>query len=91
MNARYWPCFSVNLSGIDFNHLQKRALQLISFGFKRENLLNEAVANAWKLCERISVAESLEQARELASEGEDHFRNVLLEHNRTKVREMHCE
>jgi len=62
-----------------FDHLQKRAMQLFDYGYKREAKLRTAVANAWKHFGDIEAMDDADEMRAHAALLKNHMGKVLEE------------
>ena len=63
----------------DFDHLKKRTWQLFEYGIKREHILTETLASAWKQFERIRESKDANEIRQLATSAMGYLADVLSE------------
>lgn len=61
----------------NFDHLQKRTLQLFDYGRKRERALETAVANAWKQFGEIAKMGNIDDIKNRATAAEQLMAEAL--------------
>ena len=71
----------------DFDHLQKRMLQLFDYGRKREGILETAVVQAWKYFGEIAEVDNVSDMKRRASAMKGVMESALSENARVQVEE----